>query len=42
MLYQKHPDENGNFDNIRVVRFGSKALDHWQRSMGQQNASYWE
>ena len=32
MLYQKHPDENGNFDKIRVVRFGSKALNHWQRS----------
>jgi len=42
MLYQKHPDENGNFDKISVVRFGSKALNHWQRSMGQLNASYWE
>ena len=34
MLYQKHQDESGNFSKIRVVRFGSKALNHWQRSYG--------
>ncbi|CAG2243081.1 unnamed protein product [Mytilus edulis] len=34
MLYQKHPDENKNIEKVRVVRFGSKALNHWQRSYG--------
>jgi hypothetical protein len=28
VLYQKHPG------NTRVVRFGSKALNHWQKSYG--------
>ena len=34
MLYQKHQDESGNFSKIRVVRFGFKALNHWQRPNG--------
>jgi len=32
VLYQKHPDQNSNYENIRIVRFGSKSLNHWQKS----------
>ena len=34
VLYQKHPDENGDLNKVRVVRFGSKSLNNWQRSYG--------
>jgi hypothetical protein len=30
VLYQKHPGNDGTSENTRVVRFGSKALNHWQ------------
>lgn len=33
MLYQKHQDENGSSID-RVIRFGSKTLNHWQSSYG--------
>ncbi|CAG2216635.1 unnamed protein product [Mytilus edulis] len=32
MLYQKHPSDTG--EQIRVVRFGSKSLNSWQKSYG--------
>ena len=32
-LYQKHPSDSGN-ETIRVVRFGSKSLSHYQTSYG--------
>jgi hypothetical protein len=35
VLYQKHPVNDGTSENTRVVRFGSKALNHWQKSYGQ-------
>ena len=32
-LYQKHPSDSGN-ETVRVVRFGSKSLSHYQTSYG--------
>ncbi|CAG2237805.1 unnamed protein product [Mytilus edulis] len=32
MLYQKHPSDTG--EQIRVVRFGSKSMNSWQKSYG--------
>ncbi|CAC5414043.1 unnamed protein product [Mytilus coruscus] len=32
MLYQKHPSDTG--EQVRVVRFGSKSLNSWQKSYG--------
>lgn len=34
MLYQRHPDKNGTEDKIQIIRFGSKSLNHWQKSYG--------
>jgi hypothetical protein len=34
VLYQKHPGNDGTSENTRVVRFDSKALNHWQKSYG--------
>ena len=33
MLYQKHPSNSGD-ETVRVVRFGSKSLSHYQTSYG--------
>jgi hypothetical protein len=32
VLYQRHPGNDGTSENTRVVRFGSKALNHWHKS----------
>lgn len=34
MLYQKHPKSDGKSDDVRIIRFGSKSLNHWQKSYG--------
>ena len=33
MLYQKHPTDSSD-ESVRVVRFGSKSLSHYQTSYG--------